>query len=130
MDFLPCSFFIEDQLSLVAGSHFSFLFRSFAWSVVPSLWKHSIAVPVFQRLIIFASCFFKLLKQVVHSRISPHISPPLDESQGGFRRSDDLLVVSLVSILSSHSPLFLGHLHSHPEGIRHFVGQRDIGSSV
>ena len=91
----------------------SFLNLTLAWGVVPSLWKHSIVVPVFKRgdpsdphnyrPISLASCFFKLLEHLVHSRISPHISPQLDESQGGFRWGADLLVGSLVSVLSSRS---------------------------
>ena len=50
-----------------------------------------------------ASCFFKVLEHLVHSRIAPNIILQLDESQGGFRWSADVLVGSLVSMLSARS---------------------------
>ena len=53
----------------------------FSWSVVPTVWKRSIIVPVFKRgdptlpnnyrPISLASCFFKVLEHLVHSRIAP-----------------------------------------------------------
>ena len=85
----------------------------FSWSVVPTVWKRSIIVPVFKRgdptlpnnyrPISLASCFFKVLEHLVHSRIAPHIVLQLDKSQDGFRWSADVLVGSLVSILSARS---------------------------
>ena len=39
----------------------------------------------------------------MRSRIAPHIIPQLDESQGGFRWGADVLVGSLVSMLSARS---------------------------
>ena len=85
----------------------------FSWSVVPTVWKRSIIVPVFKRgdptlpnnyrPISLASCFFKILEHLVHSRIAPHIIPQLDDSQSGFCWGADVLVGSLVSILSARS---------------------------
>ena len=53
-----------------------------------------------------------LLEHLVHSRVSPHISPQLDESQS-FRWGADLLVGSLVSVLSSrsNSHTFVAFIH-------------------
>ena len=59
----------------------------FSWSVVPTVWKRSIIVPVFK------------------TRIAPHIIPQLDESQSGFRWGADVLVGSLVSTLSARSSM-------------------------
>ena len=86
-----------------------------SWGVVPTLWKRSIVVPVFKRgdpslatnfrPISLASCCFKIFEHLVHARIGPHISPQLDECQGGFRWGADSLVGSLVDLLSSRSSL-------------------------
>ena len=52
-----------------------------SWSDVPMMWKHSVVVPVFKtgdhstpsnyRPISLASCCFKVLEHMVHSRILP-----------------------------------------------------------
>ena len=73
--------------------------------------KRSIVVPVFKRgdaglatnyrPISLASCCFKLFEHLVHSRIGPFISSQLDVCQGGFRWSADVLVSSLLDVLSS-----------------------------
>ena len=78
-----------------------------------SCWTIGDIVPVFKRgdptlpnnyrPIFLASCFFKVLEHLVHSRIASHITPQLDVSQGGFRWGADVLVGSLVSILSARS---------------------------
>ena len=110
LDGLPYSLF-KTNFRWWQEAVLSFLNLSLFWGVVPSHWKHSIVVPVFKRgdpsvphnyrPISLASCFFKLLERLILSRISPHISPQLDEPQGGFRWGADLLVGSLVSLLSS-----------------------------
>ena len=66
-----------------------------AWGTVPSLWKHSIVVPIFKqsdpsspgdfRPVSLASCCFKVLEHLIHARIAPFINRQLSESQGGFR---------------------------------------------
>ena len=123
---------LQDQPSVVAGGRPSFLNPSLFWGVVPSHWKHSIVIPVLKRgdssvpynycPISLASFFFKLLERLILSRISPHISPQLDESQGVFRWSADLLVGPLVSLLSSRpsSHIFVAFIE----------GRRNIGSLV
>ena len=95
-------FSLFGQLSLVAGSH-SFFPQSHL-----CLGRRSLSLETRYRLacvqawgplchlrnyrpISLASCFFKLLEHLVHSRISPRISPQLDESQGGFRKGADFL---------------------------------------
>ena len=84
-----------------------------SWGVVPTPWKRSIVVPVFQRgdpslptnfrPISLASCCFKIFEHLVHARIGPHISSQLDDCQGGFRWGADSLVGSLVDLLTSRS---------------------------
>ena len=93
---------------MVAGRSLAFFNLVFSWSVVPTVWKRSIIVTVFKRgdptlpnnyrPISLAS-----LEHLVHSRIALHVIPQLDESQGGFRWGADVLVGSLVSILSARS---------------------------
>ena len=73
-----------------------------AWGAVPSLWKHSIVVPIFKqgdpsspgnfRPVSLASCCFKVLEHLIHARIAPVINRQLSESQGGFRWGADALV--------------------------------------
>ena len=82
-----------------------------SWGVVPTLWKRSIVVPIFKRgdaglatnyrPISLASCCFKLFEHLVHFRIGPLISSQLDVCQGGFRWGADVLVRSLLDVLSS-----------------------------
>ena len=81
-----------------------------AWGAVPSLWKHSIIVTIFEqgdpsspgnfRPVSLASCCFKVLEHLIHARIAPFINRQLSESQGGFRWGADALVGSLVNLLT------------------------------
>ena len=76
----------------------------------PSLWKHSIIVPIFKqgdpsrpgnfRPVSLASCCFKVLEHLIHARIAPYINRQVSESQGGFRWGADALVGSLVNLLT------------------------------
>ena len=73
--------------------------------------KRSIVVPVFKRgdaglatnyrPISLASNCFKFFEHLVNSRIGPFIPSQLDVCQGGFRWSADVLVSSLLDVLSS-----------------------------
>ena len=83
------------------------------WNDVPTMWKHSVIVPVFKtgdhsvpgnyRPISLASCCFKVLEHMVHSRIAPHISPQLHRCQGGFRWGADMMAGSLIDVLHMRS---------------------------
>ena len=55
-----------------------------AWGTVPSLWKHSVVVPIFKqgnpsipdnfRPVSLASCCFKVLEHLIHMRIALFIN--------------------------------------------------------
>ena len=84
-----------------------------SWNDVPTMWKHSVIVPVFKtgdhsvpgnyRPISLASCCFKVLEHMVHSRIAPCISPQLHQCQGGFRWGADVMAGSLIDVLHMRS---------------------------
>ena len=77
------------------------------------MWKHSVIVPVFKtgdhsvpvnyRPISLASCCFKVLQHIVHSRIAPCISQQLHHCQGGFRWGADMMAGSLIDVLHMRS---------------------------
>ena len=86
----------------------------FSWNDVPTMWKHSVIVPVFKtgdhsvpgnyRPISLASCCFNVLEHMVNSRIAPCISPHLHQCQGGFRWGADVMVPgSLIDVLHMRS---------------------------
>ena len=82
-----------------------------SWNDVPTMSKHSVIVPVFKtgdqsvpgnyRPISLASRCLKVLEHMVHSRIAPYISPQLHRCQGGFRWGADVMVGSLIDMLSA-----------------------------
>ena len=84
-----------------------------SWNDVPTMWKHSVIVPVFKtgdhsvlgnyRPISLASCCFKVLEHMVHSRIAPCISPQLHHCQGGSRWGADMMAGSLIDVLHMRS---------------------------
>ena len=90
-----------------------FFNRILSWSAVPAMCRRSIVVPVLKRgdasvptnyrLISLASCCVKLFEHLILHRIGPHISSQLDQCQGGFRWGADVLVSSLVDVLSSRN---------------------------
>ena len=67
-----------------------------------------------------ASCAFKVFEHLIHARIVPHIFPQLEECQGGFRWSADVMAYGLMDSLQSqpHFRRFSGH----QEGLRLVLG--------
>ena len=82
---------------------------------IPSLWKHSIVIPVFKqgdptvagnfRPISLASCCFKVLEHLIHDRIVSHVSQQLHNSQGGYRWGADLVAGSFIDVLNARSTI-------------------------
>ena len=112
IDGLPYSVF-KTNLPLWQSAVLHFFNLVLSWGVVPTPQKRNIVVLVFKRgdpslptnfrPISLASCCFKIFEHLVHARIGLHISPQLDECQGGFRWGADSLVGSLVDLLTSRS---------------------------
>ena len=80
---------------------------------IPVFKRGDPSLPTNFRPISLASCCFKIFEHLVHARIGPHISPQLDECQGGFRWGADSLVGSLVDLLTSRSSHTFCGFHRH-----------------